>query len=879
MKPLLTIVLTFLSAILFAQTSNFFAPENSSALRLPSVPLIANDPYFCIWSPSDHLYDGATTYFTNAPKPITGIIRVDGNCYRFMGESLTTVVPMATEENWDAQYVMTTPDGNWYAAGYDASSWKSGKGAFGGGDGAYGNIGTPWSGADVDVYIRRSFTLDDVDANGEYYVIYKHDDVFELYLNGELIAQHGNEWNTDGVTISIPASKLKKGENLFAAHCHNTVGGAYVDFGIYQNTMQTAVQNSVQVLATNTYYNFTCGPVNLDLVFTSPQLIDDLEIQSFPASFISYQVKSNDGQEHSVEVYVATSAQLGTSSSGQATTTTRSKSGDYVYAKGGTTTQNVLHTTGDGQINWGYVYLYSAINDNQTITVGKQQDVVSTFQSSGEALPHTSSMQQAGGTYPAMAYVHKMGSVGTDAASSYVMIAYDDLKSINFLGSELKAYWTSVNNRTSFTSRMKQFYQNYEDLMQRCRDLDTRIYNDGFKSGGYKYAEILSGVYRQAMAAHKLVADNDGNLLWMSRENNSGGFINTVDITYPSCPLFLIYNTELCRALVTPQFEYAYTGKWTKGFAAHDLGAYPIATGQTYGGDMPLEESADMVIIAAMLQKETGNTEYTKKYWELLTTWTDYLVANGKNPTNQLCTDDFMGPSEHNTNLALKSIMGIYAYIELCNMLGYADKAAEYKEKAASMITYWKNNAMTKVSPKHSRLAFGDNNSTWSEKYNMVWDKMWRWDLFAEARENDMEFYQTKMLTYGLPLDSRGEYNKNDWHFWVGAMAKDAEEFQTYVDPMYKYVNETPTRVPLSDYHDANTGARRGYMARPVVAGYWMKVLVDKFMSGELTGIEVPRASSITEHDALAIYNISGQRLEKPTKGVNIINGRKVITK
>lgn len=877
MKTFITLFLTFVSAVSFAETNDFFTPVKPSALRLPSVPIIANDPYFSIWSSYDHLYDGATTYFSSAPKPITGIIRVDGNCYRFMGESLTTVVPMATEQNWDAKYVTTTPSGNWKVADYDDSSWKNGKGAFGGGDGAYGNIGTPWSGADTDVYIRRSFTLDAVDADEMYYVTYKHDDVFELYLNGQLIVQHGNEWNTDGLTISVPASLLKDGENLFAAHCHNTTGGAYVDFGLYKNTMQAAVQNSVQVLATNTYYNFACGPVDLDVVFTSPQLIDDLEVQSFPASFISYQVKSNDGQEHDVQVYVGTSAQLGVSSSSQATTTSRTKSGDYAYAKAGTTNQNVLHSTGDGQINWGYAYLYSALNDNQNITVGNQQEVMEKFQTTGEALTSKSSMSSPGGVYPAMAYVHRMGIVTAQPQSAFVMMAYDDVKSINFLGSELKAYWTSVVSRTSFASQMKKFYQNYDELMQRCRDLDERIYNDGFQSGGYKYAEILSGVYRQAMTAHKLVADDEGNLLWMSRENNSGGFINTVDITYPSSPLFLVYNPELCRALVTPQFEYAFTGKWTKGFAAHDLGAYPMATGQTYGGDMPLEESADMIILAAMLQKQTGNTEYTKKYWDLLTLWTNYLVDNGKNPTNQLCTDDFMGPSEHNINLALKSIMGIYSYIELCKMLGYEDKAAEYTTKASSMITFWNNNAMTKTNPKHSRLAFGDGNYTWSEKYNMVWDMMWGWDIFADAREKDMEYYQTKMLSYGLPLDSRGQYNKNDWHFWVGAMAKDDAEFQTYVDPMYRYVNETPTRVPLSDYHDANTGARRGYMARPVVAGYWMKVLVDKFMSGELTNVESPSVDHA--NTSSGIYNINGQRLGSPVRGVNIINGKKVVKK
>ncbi len=877
MNRLLTCMLAFAATVTFAQTADIFTPVKTNSLRMPSVPLVANDPYFCIWSPYDRLYEGNTTYFSGAPKPMTGILRVDGENYRFMGTSLTTILPMATESKWTAQYVTDEPSGNWYAQGYDDTSWNTGKGAFGGGDGAYGNIGTQWSGGDVDIYVRRPFTLDEVDADGEYYIVYKHDDVFQLYLNGEKIASHGVEWNTDGVTIAIPASKLKKGENLLAAHCHNTTGGAYVDFGLYKNTMNTAEQKSCNVLATQTYYDFTCGPVDLTLVFTSPQLIDDLERQSFPATFVSYKVVSNDGKEHDVQFYFDTSAQLAVSSSGQSTVTNRTKVGACAYARGGTASQSVLHDTGDGQIDWGYVYLYSEITDDKDITVGDRSAVIGTFQSTGGVEPTKTSTTCDGGTYPAMSYIHNLGKVGTDGTGSYVMVAYDDLYSITFLGSKRKAYWTTLYSRMTFTNMMRQTYNGYADIMQRCRTLDERIYDDGYKAGGVKYAELLSGSYRQTMAAHKLVTDADGNLLWMSRENNSGGFINTIDITYPSAPLFLVYNPELVRGMMTPQFEYAATGKWTKGFAAHDLGPYPNANGQTYGADMPVEESANMIILAFMLQRLTGNTDYTLKYWDLMTTWTDYLCENGKDPASQLCTDDFMGHSSRNVNLAMKAIMGVFAYAEMAKLIGKDDIATEYQRKGRTMMSYWKIIGMTKTEPIHSRLNFGGDDNSWSSKYNMVWDKMLGWNYFENQRKADMQFYQTKMLKYGLPLDSRADINKNDWHIWIASMADTDEEFQSYMTPMWNYVNETPTRVPLSDLHNAVTGERHGFMARPVVAGYWMKVLMEKYLDGELVdGISNAR----TEHDSISsadIYSLQGQKLSCPEKGVNIIDGRKVI--
>ena len=81
---------------------------------------------------------------------------------------------------------------------------------------------------------------------------------------------------------------------------------------------------------------------------------------------------------------------------------------------------------------------------------------------------------------------------------------------------------------------------------------------------------------------------------------------------------------------------------------------------------------------------------------------------------------------------------------------------------------------------------------------------------------------------YGLPLDSRMYYTKNDWIMWTAAMAPNNKTFLKFVHPVYDYINETESRVPISDWYDTKTGLMTGFKARSVIGGFWMKVLAVK---------------------------------------------------
>jgi hypothetical protein len=306
----------------------------------------------------------------------------------------------------------------------------------------------------------------------------------------------------------------------------------------------------------------------------------------------------------------------------------------------------------------------------------------------------------------------------------------------------------------------------------------------------------------------------------------------------------------LLKAQLEPVLQYARMPRWPWPFAPHDLGTYPQANGQVYGGaerteenQMPVEESGNMLILVAALAKVEGNAAYAEKYWPELTKWAEYLKTKGLDPENQLSTDDFAGHLAHNANLSLKAILALGAYGTLCQATGRTAEAAAYRDLSRDYAKKWIDLA---AEGDHYRLAF-DKPGTWSQKYNLVWDGILGLNLFPKTvRETELAYYVKHISRYGLPLDSRADYTKLDWSIWTATLASTPEQFNAIVDPIYQWSNETPSRVPLTDWYDTKNGKQIGFQARSVVGGVFIKALADKQLTAKWNKLSSAPAQAVT---------------------------------
>ncbi|HBY59513.1 MAG TPA: glutaminase, partial [Solibacterales bacterium] len=445
---------------------------------------------------------------------------------------------------------------------------------------------------------------------------------------------------------------------------------------------------------TRTLYSFEGEGVRLDVTFLTPALAGDLEALARPVTYIAFDVRSADGKPHRVRLYVDAASHLAVDTPAQRAMWGRFRVGSVEAIRLGSVDQKMLSRSGDNlRIDWGYFYLAAP---EPAITLGITAQGRARYLNTLE-LPRPRDLEMPEQTDRSVAVAAIAMDLEVPAAgnvSRYLVTAYDDIYSLEYFKRPLRPYWR--RNRAGAEELLTSAVQDFPALQQRCERFDEELTVDLVRVGGPRYAAIAILAYRQTLFAHKLAADFDGTALHFSKENFSNGCMGTVDVIYPAAPMFLLLSPKLLEAQLRPVLDYARSGRWKWPYAPHDLGQYPLANGQVYGGgeetedrQMPVEESGNMLILLGALAKVNGNAEFSRPYWPILTRWAEFLAEKGMDPDNQLSTDDFAGHLAHNTNLSIKAILGLGSYALLGDALGQKEQAAKYRKLAREFAAKW----------------------------------------------------------------------------------------------------------------------------------------------------------------------------------------------
>ncbi|MFR5061387.1 MAG: glutaminase domain-containing protein [Christensenellales bacterium] len=691
--------------------------------------------------------------------------------------------------------------------------------------------------------------------------------------NGQLLPAYPLFVKDPFFSIWSPADKLNGGDTIFWTGARRRIygivncdGKSYSFLGFRDKTEQLE-QTGVSLTAFSTDYSFTAPEFDLKVSFLSPLPPDNLELLSCPVCYLSYEVKPKKNIEKlSVSLFVH-----------EETCYDRVKSpvrgGVHTLPEGecawfGLKKQQVMSQAfDDSAAEWGYWYL-----------TGQKAFLVSWEAIDKYALTGELDFicNENSEKFIAAENIHENfgGKV-----SGMLTFAFDDTVSVFYYGDWLKGYWFE-GGKTIFDA-ITYSYNNYEKITKELDKFDADLKKRAEKYGE-DYLLILYAGLRQSVGAHKLVKDRDGNVLFLSKECHSNGCIATVDVSYPSIPLFLLYNPELVKGMMRPIFKFNDMPVWKYDFAPHDAGTYPYCLGQVYGlrvrreevgkesvditnrrsgfqpdlaynyplfynfpasadiysfeGQMPVEECGNMLIMVAATYLADKDKTIAEANFKTLTDWVQYLLKYGLMPGNQLCTDDFAGHLDKNINLSVKAIVGIRAYAIICEALGKAAEAAEYTAVAEKYAAEWKK--MCVKAGKRVPLVFDGDEDTFSLKYNMAFDVMFGTGLFdKDIRETETDYYIEAANKYGVPLDSRSTYTKSDWILWAATLTDSVEKRKKILAPVADFLRESTSRYPFTDWYYTDLGTIRGdignrgyhygFKNRTVQGGLFILLLAD----------------------------------------------------
>lgn len=512
--------------------------------------------------------------------PMTGILQVDGRTYRFMGEDSLRISPIASLANdsvsWSGKYSYLFPGKGWEQKEYDDSFWKEGNATFGPVKGN-SKIRTAWGAENI--YVRRHIKIDNKDAleGHKIYVCYICDDQIKLFWNGDFLFEKGITYQTKCGRLTDEAiAHIGNGTNVLAAYGCNTGGPALLDFGLYienktYSEADTALLKQIDVQATQTHYVFQCGDVELQIDFVSPSLSEKWNMTGWPVGFLSYQVRSEDKKEHTVEILFDVDMEWMFG---------RRKIDSWVEQE------------------WRFVKsdsLYLGLTADGTSFSCDDSHVVLSQKLCAE-----------------------------NGNKGILLIGYGEGQRIQYIGERLQPLWND-NGKGEVKELMKAVGNRYQKLKEECNKLDNLWNNKAFQVGDKTFAEQILPSYRNFISSHRFVLSSDNKSFCF------GDTLGNVRDAYRSFPALLFFNrVDWMKSLLNPIFEYCEDEHWKRKYPPYDIGLYPVASKQIKVDNCAEEAAANMLVMTVAIVEAEQDFSYAELHWSHLCLWANYLEEKMK---------------------------------------------------------------------------------------------------------------------------------------------------------------------------------------------------------------------------------------------------------
>ncbi|KAK0246503.1 hypothetical protein EDD85DRAFT_897226 [Armillaria nabsnona] len=583
-----------------------------------------------------------------------------------------------------------------------------------------------------------------------------------------------------------------------------------------------ATNLSFEVTATRTIFSIHANTMDVNVTFLSPIEPSNLVLQSLPFSYVYIDVESNDGQEHSIQLYSGISAEWisgDDESLAKWSTTTTNSSRIHKAARQSPLSMQEINSLAEDTT----VYYAFPISNNATYETGTDSVVRGDFVRNG-ALFNTVDVKFRAISDHFVVLSHAVNLNNITSTTSSVVWAIGlvrdpviSLNSTSGISSRSSYFWTAYN---TVSDAIDFFLSDFSDAKQRAIDLDNKIMSDARQISD-NYADLVTLAARQTLAVDITVSkDSEGqwntlDVMTFMKDVGNSRRVNPVEILYAAFPAYLYFNPTWAGYLLEPLLRYQQSSQYTETYAAPDLGLlYPIIGGNN-GPSISgaLEDSGNMLIMGWVHARFSGDHSMISRYYDLYKQWADYLVSSTLSLNSYTDADGLANTNM--TNLAIKGIIAIKAMSEISQALGRSQDAETYSSKSNSYVDQWQ---ILAGSTGHLLSTYGAtaDPSSWSLVYNLFADKLLGTELVdSSIYSNQDTFYSHQADTCKFSVSNPPSI---DWTMFTAAASNDTTVRDTFILLVHTKAGSNISAGVFPLTYDPNKGTSISGQARYAIS-------------------------------------------------------------